>query len=599
VKLDITDFSGGILEAVSPGDFTERQNAVVKGFVLEDEVRLRTQGAIQSISALTDVVACRTFRGASQSYILVLRTGGVLQYAVSPSRTATNATTSALTFTNLTTIGAEARFTGDARAKVSNEYKPATIVHSLAGVGNGVLVYENDAGNALLIQSFADFYPQITKEVALVQVTNGGSGYTSIPTVSFTGGSGSGATATATVLSGAVVGVTVTEGGLGYTTAPSVVFTGGGGSGAVGASVLQETSNSAGGVLPRHNVACMWGDTLLLGDIEWSDANAISGLNAGNVKRYPNYVWHAQDPTNLTVFDPRYPARIAEEGSIVVGLQQTIEGVLVLTTTTTGQAGLTMLRGTPDNYEVETMRPGLGALPGIDSSMRSPIHCWWNEVASTMFVDSLGKIYQVRGSQADRIDRFGVQAPEIGSTSDSVAAIGQWLFASRAGRFLVMRSFGSDGAWTELVKPAGTPTSFSVDRDLLNFVSDNKLYRYCVEGPTAERGMVSGAYVDLEFGTRTLGVPEEKLDKWWTQATIRLQSITGGVLKTVQLFDSGVLATSPGSALFTLNKNLTERDLTTVPGLGPSIECSAKFVLTGDVRIENVSLEVEAGDEER
>lgn len=599
MKIDITDFSGGILEAVSPGDFTERQNAVVKGFVLEDEVRLRTQGAIQRISALTDVIACRTFRGASQSYILVLRTGGVLQYAVSPSRTATNTTTAALTFTNLATIGADARFTGDARAKVSNEYKPATIVHSLAGSGNGVLVYENDAGNALALQTFTNFYPTLTKEVALVQVTNAGSGYTTTPTVTFTGGSGSGATATATLVNQTVVGITVTAGGSAYTSAPTVGFSGGGGTGATAEAILMEVASPAGNVLPRHNVACMWGDTLVLGDIQWSEANAISGLNSGNVKRYPNYMWHAQDPTNLTIFDPRYPARVAEEGSIIVGLQETFEGLLVLTTTTTGQAGLTLLRGTPDDYSVEKLRPGLGLLPGIDASMRSTVHCWWNDVASTMFVDSLGKIYQVRGGQAERIDRFGVQAPEIGSATDSVASIGQWLFASRDNRFLVMRSFGSDGAWTELVKPAGTPTSFSVDRDLLNFVSDNKLYRYCIEGPTAERGMVAGAYVDLELGTRTLGSPEEKLDKWWTEATVRIQSITSGVLKTVELFDRGVLASTPGSALFTLNKNLTARDLTTVPGLGPSVECSAKLTITGDVRIENVSFEVEGGDEER
>jgi len=599
VKLDITDFSGGILEAVSPGDFTDRQNAIVKGFVLEDEVRLRTQGAIQRISALTDVIACRTFRGVNQSYILVLRTGGVLQYAVSPSRTATNATTAGTSFTNLATIGSEARFTGDARAKVSNEYKPATIVHSLAGSGNGVLVYENDAGNALVLQTFTNFYPTLTKEVGLIQVTNGGDAYATTPTVTFTGGSGSGAAATATVVNQSVVGITVTAGGSGYVTPPTIGFSGGGGSGATAEAILQDTASIAGGVLPRHNVASMWGDTLMLGDIQWSEANAISGLNAGNVKRYSNYVWHAQDPTDLTIFDPRYPARVAEEGSIIVGLQETFEGMLVLTTTTTGQAGLTLLRGTPEDYSVEKLRPGLGLLPGIDTTMRSAVHCWWNDLASTMFIDSLGKIYQVRGGQAERIDRFGVQAPEIGSNTDSVAAIGQWLFASRDGRLLVMRSFGTDGAWTELVKPAGTPTSFSVDRDLLNFVSDSKLYRYCIEGPTAERGMVAGAYVDLELGTRTVGAPEEKLDKWWTQATVRIQSITAGVLKSVELIDRGVLASSPGSALFTLNKNLSSRDLTTVPGLGPSVECSAKLVITGDVRIENISFEVEGGDEER
>ncbi len=594
MRVELTDFSGGIFEAISPADFTERQSAIVQGFVLEDEVRLRTQGPIQLLSALTDVVACRTFRGASQSYVLVLRTGGVLAYAVAPARTATNTTTSALSFTTLATIGAEARFTGDARAKVSSEYKPATIVHSLAGTGSGVLVYENDAGNALVVQTFADFYPTLTKTVALVTVTSSGSDYTTTPSVVFSYGS---ATGKARLTNKAVVGVTVSSGGTGYTTVPTVSFTGGAGSGATAEATLEEIGVT--GKLPRHNVSCMWGDTLILADIAWSQANAATGLNSGNVKRYSNYAWFASDPTDLTKFDPRYPARIAEEGAVIVGLQETTEGLLVLTTTTTGQAGLMLLRGNAASYDIEKLRPGLGMLPGIDTTMRSQVHCWWNDVASTMFVDSLGKIYQVRGAQVERIDRYGVVAPETGSSTDSVAAIGQWLFACRNGKLLVMRSFGNDGAWTELVKPTGTPTSLSVDRDMLLFVADAKLYRYCIEGPSAERGKVNGAYVDLTFATRTLGSPDEVLDKWWTGVSVRIEAITSGVLKTVELYDRGALASTPGSALFTLNQSITVRELVSVPGLGPSIEASAKLVLTGDVRIENVSFELEAGDDQR
>ena len=55
-----------------------------------------------------------------------------------------------------------------------------------------------------------------------VTVTNGGTGYTSVPFVAFTGGGGTGATATATVSGGAVTSVTVTDGGRGYPSAPAV-----------------------------------------------------------------------------------------------------------------------------------------------------------------------------------------------------------------------------------------------------------------------------------------------------------------------------------------------------------------------------------------
>jgi hypothetical protein len=60
----------------------------------------------------------------------------------------------------------------------------------------------------------------------------GGTGYTTAPTVTIAGGGGTGATATATVVSGAVTAVAITAGGSGYTSVPTAVFSGGGGSGA-------------------------------------------------------------------------------------------------------------------------------------------------------------------------------------------------------------------------------------------------------------------------------------------------------------------------------------------------------------------------------
>lgn len=66
--------------------------------------------------------------------------------------------------------------------------------------------------------------------VVSVAVTNGGSGYSSAPTVT-RGGPGSGAAATAVVSGGAVVAVVITAQGSGYVSAPSVSF-GGPGTGA-------------------------------------------------------------------------------------------------------------------------------------------------------------------------------------------------------------------------------------------------------------------------------------------------------------------------------------------------------------------------------
>ena len=62
-------------------------------------------------------------------------------------------------------------------------------------------------------------------------VLSGGSGYSSAPTVTFIGGAGSGASATATVSGGVVTGITITNAGTGYTSQPRVLLSGPAGSG--------------------------------------------------------------------------------------------------------------------------------------------------------------------------------------------------------------------------------------------------------------------------------------------------------------------------------------------------------------------------------
>src|SRR5271169_5336960 len=71
-------------------------------------------------------------------------------------------------------------------------------------------------------------------------VINGGSGYSSSPTVTITPATGNTPTtpavATAVVSGGVVVGFNVTNHGAGYTAAPTVTLSGGGGTGAVAAA---------------------------------------------------------------------------------------------------------------------------------------------------------------------------------------------------------------------------------------------------------------------------------------------------------------------------------------------------------------------------
>lgn len=83
-----------------------------------------------------------------------------------------------------------------------------------------------------------------------LNLTQGGVGYASAPTVGFTGGGGSSAAATAilgnanTSLAGVVVGLSLTNPGTGYTSAPVVTFTGGTPTTAATATALLDTTAS-------------------------------------------------------------------------------------------------------------------------------------------------------------------------------------------------------------------------------------------------------------------------------------------------------------------------------------------------------------------
>lgn len=125
-----------------------------------------------------------------------------------------------------------------------NKWTIVPIVAGQAGTINRIRVKTtNDEAEfvvALTAQKISRAYmqskvgnPFVGTGVSGVYVSDGGSGYTSAPTVSFSGGGGSGAAATAHVgTTGTVTQIVLTDRGSGYTSAPTVSLSGGGGSGA-------------------------------------------------------------------------------------------------------------------------------------------------------------------------------------------------------------------------------------------------------------------------------------------------------------------------------------------------------------------------------
>ena len=117
---------------------------------------------------------------------------------------------------------------------------------TLVNGGTGYTTYptvsvNNGGGSGAVAQSFLAVGSAIVPTLAAtatatlspfslfsINIINGGAGYTSAPIVSITGGGGTGATAVATINGGVVTVITITNGGTGYATSPTITITGGG-----------------------------------------------------------------------------------------------------------------------------------------------------------------------------------------------------------------------------------------------------------------------------------------------------------------------------------------------------------------------------------
>jgi hypothetical protein len=85
---------------------------------------------------------------------------------------------------------------------------------------------------------YDQFDDRYSDEVIGLDIISGGFGYADPPTITISGGGGTGATAVATIVEGAVVSITLTHAGRGYTSTPTVTITGGGGEGCQAEAVL-------------------------------------------------------------------------------------------------------------------------------------------------------------------------------------------------------------------------------------------------------------------------------------------------------------------------------------------------------------------------
>jgi hypothetical protein len=136
----------------------------------------------------------------------------------------------------------------------------------------------NTAGPGGTIGGF--LVPNKITGVTGITLTNQGTGYTSAPSVTITGGGGTGAAGSAMVSGGKVSGFTLTNPGTGYTSVPSVSITGGGGSGAAATALIEVDAAQI---------------TAFVGEGDWCWAGDFIAFNAP--AQYWSNPWNIPDPT--------------------------------------------------------------------------------------------------------------------------------------------------------------------------------------------------------------------------------------------------------------------------------------------------------------
>ena len=162
--------------------------------------------------------------------------------------------------------------------------------------------------------------------VTQIILDDGGSGYTSAPTVGFTGGGGSSASASAEIGGGAVTKVYIQNPGINYTSAPTVTFTGGAGTGAKATAIADSWADEM--VCPQQF------ETIL--GVSYNEANLLPTQLITQFMTNPDSFKTDADSAQFSVidssginFDPAYGAiEFMSSDSADNGKQITIVGEL-------------------------------------------------------------------------------------------------------------------------------------------------------------------------------------------------------------------------------------------------------------------------------
>ena len=347
--------------------------------------------------------------------------------------------------------------------------------------------------------------------------------------------------------------------------------------------------------IPPANVAAMWGDYLVLGDILWA-SDDTKAFSASNAAAFPHGLWFSRpgETARYEQINVEFMGQSAGNDNRIVGLFPVDSGAVVLTTSL-----VVALSGTPTSHDYRELRRGI-------SPQSSQAATWWPSAGVVVWVDDAGRVWHTDGDDVGRLDEALPDA-----SSDDDAAVGSWgpyLVVHRGGRWWCMRLLesGAEGAWTELSLPYTPSTSIVSAEAGLWFGCEAGLARLAPDwGPRGEvtglqfpDGGVEGPHVDTGpveqlLQTRTLSARPHR-QTWWH--SFGLQASGGSVTEAYWLAEHGDVAPWQADDGETV---MPARGEYVWPCGGPSVEGAARWLLSGDVSIESWTVWFHGGRDER
>lgn len=370
----------------------------------------------------------------------------------------------------------------------------------------------------------------------------------------------------------------------------------------------------ATGFIPRANVGTIWSGQLILGDIEYynnnDDITLGNELISSNSAKVRNGIWFS-NPLSLMQFDPLAELNVGNPDTIISNFTVLPQGLLVTTKSNTNDSGIFLLRGSNAglilneelvlNFTLELIRGGMST--PIGSVNPGNISTLWPAVGTVVFFDNKSLVWQTNTQDVIQLDQYGAIPPTAYTSTDNMISWDRYLFCQRDARLIVMREFGDEGSWTEMVLPTslkavsmcevGNSVYFIGSGDGNSYVW--RFVLYPTGSAANEYGKANGTDLDLTIVTRPVGEPDRFEKKYWHRIGFRAYGGTGATLKSIESWNGTTLANTNSSLLtttFSPAKTITARFEQVVPAHGPSVEAAARITMTGYVEVEAVTFYV-------